>query len=793
MAKEAATAEVSVVSASSFGLGVISPDGRVAMTKFLWEGQKTVLGRGRFGVGEDAHLSSKHVEAMAMESYVTVKLLGSVPAYIQPLDGNSSISSKERSRSPETACKLKRKVPVKARPGDTLWLSVSSDGSKLRYGFRIMKLSPHMSSSSSARTSFFPSSSRCPLGSPGIHPNQSDCISDVKGCDITQKHHVTKKRRTIRKPYNSGSFSSKSSDKTVELMAGRKMDVDKNCGGSDIGGLTVDPSEFKVEIEQHCCCPLSDVSDPSAPGDVDGEEGVEEEGGNKNVGGSIDGYGDNDAVSRPAEQRDFRGEEEEEEEEEALLHIRSNQNKESGTSASFETKSQAGQTSHKKAFKYKFSNTQQFRKKASPLKRKLSKVTLLLEERRKKKKTRYLGSERKEILERRAALNGAKILRSAKELMQSHRSRSVVITCNFESEKELKKALIKEACRNITRIRKKQQEERKINSWFIENIRKRQHGLECHHVNWISRSIQDKHHFEGGEAEGEESVEEFNGKIADMLEETSKKYFSSIRRRNAFAGAAAAIRNLDICADSSACTYYSDSYAVIANNFALENVFPNFFWFISFIFFIFFVVFLCFLLLYYSTQHRAYPRRIQTFEQAIAVRGIGKKIACDIVSFLNTGHSRLNGLRNDSKTTIMELFQSIHDIGPNKAEILYKEGFRTLDTIKGHRVLTPAANVCLALRDELSERIPRAEALSYLREAKKCIADLSSNLRVELCGSISRGKSDSRDIDLMFYDVSLRDGENIKWLKPIGMYCDLLDKTYDVDDEEDDTDDVTMM
>jgi len=250
----------------------------------------------------------------------------------------------------------------------------------------------------------------------------------------------------------------------------------------------------------------------------------------------------------------------------------------------------------------------------------------------------------------------------------------------------------------------------------------------------LPRSLSRGEDFEGGEAEGEESVEEFNGKIADMLEETSKKYFSSIRRRNAFAGAAAAIR--------------------------------------------------------------AYPRRIQTFEQAIAVRGIGKKIACDIVSFLNTGHSRLSGLRNDSKTTIMELFQSIHDIGPNKAEILYKEGFRTLDTIKGHRVLTPAANVCLALRDELSERIPRAEALSYLREAKKCIADLSSNLRVELCGSISRGKSDSRDIDLMFYDVSLRDGENIKWLKPIvmalmekGMLTHVLSGPCAVSGNEDDDDD----
>mmetsp|Transcript_28459 Transcript_28459/g.39609 ORF Transcript_28459/g.39609 Transcript_28459/m.39609 type:complete len:1518 (-) Transcript_28459:138-4691(-) len=167
---------------------------------------------------------------------------------------------------------------------------------------------------------------------------------------------------------------------------------------------------------------------------------------------------------------------------------------------------------------------------------------------------------------------------------------------------------------------------------------------------------------------------------------------------------------------------------------------------------------------------RGYPEKVISQQQANAIRGIGPKISKFISEFNSTGWvGRLKSLKANPRSKVLNLFQTIHDIGPGKAEELYKRGCRTLEDLKDHPLLKATSKLCLSLHSEITQKIPKGEAERYLRVTKQVIkTKLSRSLEAELCGSFCRGKPYCRDIDILCYDTSLAKGERRdEWLREI--------------------------
>jgi len=164
----------------------------------------------------------------------------------------------------------------------------------------------------------------------------------------------------------------------------------------------------------------------------------------------------------------------------------------------------------------------------------------------------------------------------------------------------------------------------------------------------------------------------------------------------------------------------------------------------------------------------AYPSKIASKKQARQVPGIGKSVAEKVDEILNTGTlQRLRHLSENEKWQVLNLFVAIHGIGASLAERLYRSGCRTLEDLKGHPLVSSNSALCLSLNDELSQEIPRSEAVAFAQRARAVAQEISCNLQMELCGSFRRGRERAGDIDLMFWDASLRPGERRELLGPL--------------------------
>jgi DNA polymerase/3'-5' exonuclease PolX len=141
---------------------------------------------------------------------------------------------------------------------------------------------------------------------------------------------------------------------------------------------------------------------------------------------------------------------------------------------------------------------------------------------------------------------------------------------------------------------------------------------------------------------------------------------------------------------------------------------------------------------------------ITSINQVKKMRHVGKSSLEVIDDYLKTGtSSRLNQLRKDHKqiTDILELFMSVHGIGPVQAAKFYKLGCRTLDDLGQHK-LTHAQSIGLTYYYHLQERIPRDEVNSYqyLIDSK---CPFISSKEWQIVGSYRRKEDTCGDIDII--------------------------------------------
>ncbi|KAM0754669.1 hypothetical protein T439DRAFT_345536 [Meredithblackwellia eburnea MCA 4105] len=150
--------------------------------------------------------------------------------------------------------------------------------------------------------------------------------------------------------------------------------------------------------------------------------------------------------------------------------------------------------------------------------------------------------------------------------------------------------------------------------------------------------------------------------------------------------------------------------------------------------------------------------RIQTYEQAKQLDGVGDRIAQKVVEIIKTGTHRRVKQRSE-KDKVLDIFKGIYGVGPKIAEDFYEQGCRSLEDVKKLR-LTDAQKLGLQYYHDLAVRIPREEVQMIHEAAKAAAREVDPALEVYCMGSFRRGAADCGDIDLLLTRNPSRDGRD---------------------------------
>ncbi|RNA10010.1 DNA polymerase lambda [Brachionus plicatilis] len=147
---------------------------------------------------------------------------------------------------------------------------------------------------------------------------------------------------------------------------------------------------------------------------------------------------------------------------------------------------------------------------------------------------------------------------------------------------------------------------------------------------------------------------------------------------------------------------------------------------------------------------KRHPKEIQSREEALALPGIGKRIADKIWEILQTGDFRkLDEMSSREETNSLKLFTDIHGVGPTTARLFLSQGFKTLEDLKTNANLTRQQKIGLKYYDEFNQRIPRDEVAKIENQVINAALSLNNGLIVQVCGSYRRGKATCGDVDIL--------------------------------------------
>lgn len=147
---------------------------------------------------------------------------------------------------------------------------------------------------------------------------------------------------------------------------------------------------------------------------------------------------------------------------------------------------------------------------------------------------------------------------------------------------------------------------------------------------------------------------------------------------------------------------------------------------------------------------KSHGKNITSYEEAVALPGIGKKMAEKIIEIIETGKlQKVDEVCNSEKSKIINLFTKIWGVGPATAQSWYAQGFRTLEDLTSKANLSKQQKIGLKYFDELQERIPREEVEHIGNIVKENALAMEGDITAILCGSYRRGKATCGDIDVL--------------------------------------------
>ncbi|XP_047001726.1 DNA polymerase lambda-like isoform X1 [Schistocerca americana] len=175
---------------------------------------------------------------------------------------------------------------------------------------------------------------------------------------------------------------------------------------------------------------------------------------------------------------------------------------------------------------------------------------------------------------------------------------------------------------------------------------------------------------------------------------------------------------------------------------------------------------------------KSHGKNINTYEEAISLPGIGKKMAEKIMEIIETGKlQKVDEVCNSEKSKIISLFTQIWGVGPAIAQSWYAQGFRTLEDLPSKANLSKQQKIGLHYFEELQCRIPREEVECIGNIVKENALAIETDISVILCGSYRRGKPTCGDIDVLLLVEVISNNflvELLKRLRACGLVTDDL-------------------
>lgn len=147
---------------------------------------------------------------------------------------------------------------------------------------------------------------------------------------------------------------------------------------------------------------------------------------------------------------------------------------------------------------------------------------------------------------------------------------------------------------------------------------------------------------------------------------------------------------------------------------------------------------------------RRQKTKIATKEQAIAIPGIGERLAAKIEEIVCT--NRLRRLENTNltpETQLLQLFLGVYGAGFSQASKWIAQGYRSLEDLRTKADLTKNQRIGVERYNDFRQRIPRTEVKEHGEIVRKAVQKVDPDMQVIIAGSYRRGAADSGDIDLL--------------------------------------------
>ncbi|XP_065337607.1 DNA polymerase lambda-like [Cloeon dipterum] len=145
-----------------------------------------------------------------------------------------------------------------------------------------------------------------------------------------------------------------------------------------------------------------------------------------------------------------------------------------------------------------------------------------------------------------------------------------------------------------------------------------------------------------------------------------------------------------------------------------------------------------------------HKKPIRSYEEALALPGLGEKMASKVWELLQTGQlKKTEELCQTEEARVLALFNKVWGVGPTTAQNWFAQGFRTLQDLQNKASLSRQQLIGLRYFEEINTKIPREEVEAVTETIRVAATKLEPDVWLETCGSFRRGKQLCGDIDVV--------------------------------------------
>ncbi|KAJ5382940.1 DNA polymerase family X [Penicillium concentricum] len=150
------------------------------------------------------------------------------------------------------------------------------------------------------------------------------------------------------------------------------------------------------------------------------------------------------------------------------------------------------------------------------------------------------------------------------------------------------------------------------------------------------------------------------------------------------------------------------------------------------------------------TALRKQPNKITTRVQALAIPGVGERLADKIEEIVLTNRlRRLENTNNTPEDLIIQEFLGVYGAGLPQASKWVAQGYRSLKDLLERAPLTKQQRIGVERHSDFAQRIPRKEVEAHGAIVRKAVQAVDRDMQVIVAGSYRRGALTCGDVDCL--------------------------------------------